>query len=277
MTGVTIVIPAHNEEAGLAAVLRDLAPLAGRLGVPIELVVVDDGSTDRTAEVARAGGADVLRHPVNLGYGAALKRGVRAARHEWVAILDADGTYPIEDLERLLREAEAYDMLVGARQGDVYRGGVGKGALRVIFRWLCAYVTGVRVPDPNSGCRVFRTALARRYLDTLSKGYSFTTSITMVFLLEGYAVGFLPIRYLPRIGQSKVRLWRDSVRSAQILLEIILLYNPLKAFLVFGLIPLGIGLACRDRADWLLPLLGGFSMLIWSLGGLAVLLSRRAR
>ena len=277
MTGVSIIIPALNEEAGIGKVLKDLETIRARVPGAMEVIVVDDGSTDRTAELARAAGATVLSHPVNLGYGASLKRGISRASHDWIAMIDADGTYAANDLARLLERADGYDMLIGARQGAVYRGSLLRYPMRIVFRWLCAYVTGARVPDPNSGCRIFRKSVAMPYAPILSKGYSFTTSITMLFLLEGHLVGFLPINYTERIGRSKVRLVRDTLRSSQILLEIILMYNPLKAFLLFGAAPLAMGLWVRQESPESFAVLAGIAFLIWSLGGIAVLLSRRTR
>lgn len=275
MTGVSIVIPAFNEEQGIGGVLEAIERARASVPVPVEVIVVDDGSTDRTAEFARLRGACVISSPVNLGYGASLKRGITAAQHEWIGMLDADATYAVGDLFALLEIAERHDMVVGARQGAVYRGSLVKYPMRVVFRWLCTYVTGVPVPDPNSGCRVFRKALALRHLDTLSQGYSFTTSLTMVSLLDGRIVGFRPIAYAQRVGRSKVRLLRDTLRSSQILFEVILRYNPLKAFLLLGAVPELIGLAFLPHAPWVWAVLTGIAFLIWSLGGLAVLLSRR--
>ncbi len=274
IAGLTLVIPAYNEEQGVVPVLEQVQVLRARLPMPLEIIVVDDGSTDRTAERAAAAGATVISHPVNLGYGASLKRGIRRAKHDWIAIMDADASYAVEDLATLIAAAPRYDMVVGARRGAIYQGSPARTLMRAVFRSLCLYVTGRRVPDPNSGLRVFRKSLAMEHLHVLSQGYSFTTSITMLCLLDGGLVGYLPIGYGRRIGNSKVRVLRDTLRSSQILLEVILLYNPLKAFLIFGFLPLLIAIG-RPPLVWCV--MGGFTCLIWSLGGVAVLLSRRNR
>ena len=277
MKGLSLVIPAFNEEEGISQVLQEVAQLQASIAIPLEVIVVDDGSTDRTAELARAQQAIVISHPVNLGYGASLKRGMLHASYDWIGMIDADGSYAVRDLARLVEHAERYDMLIGARQGKAYRSSLLKYPIRVLFRWLCAYVTGVPVPDPNSGCRIFRKAIALKHLDALSQGYSFTASLTMLYLLDGYLVGFMPIQYARRLGTSKVRWIRDTLRSSQILLEVILVYNPLKAFLVFGFVPFAIGVLFLARALWVFAIMAGFAFLIWSLGGIAVLLSRRNR
>jgi len=277
MNGLSLIIPALNEAEGLRRVLGALEGLRPTLPIPVEVIVVDDGSSDRTAEVASTARVVVIKNPVNLGYGASLKRGLSRATHEWIGIIDADGSYDVGELGKLLARADSYDMVIGARRGKVYRGTFLKYPMRVVFHWLCTYVTGVKVPDVNSGFRLFRKELALQHVRVLCQGFSFTTSLTMLCLLEGKLVGFVPITYSQRIGTSKVRLFRDTLRSSQILLEVVLLYNPLKAFLVFGLVPLTIGLCALARAPWLAAVMAGIAFLIWSLGGIAVLLSRRNR
>lgn len=277
MNGMSLIIPAFNEEEGIGRVLDRLAEIRPTLPCPVEVIVVDDGSTDQTAEVARAKQAVVVSHPVNLGYGASLKRGIERATHDWIGIVDSDGTYDIGELRTLLAQLDGYDMIIGARQGAAYRGTFLKYPMRVVFRWLCVYVTGTRVPDVNSGFRLFRKDFALSHQRALSSGYSFTTSLTMLSLLEGCVVGFVPIHYAKRLGRSKVRVVRDVLRSSQILLEIVLMYNPLKVFLLLGVVPLIAGILFMSRASWIAPLMVGFACLIWALGGVGVLLSRRNR
>lgn len=277
MDGLSLVIPALNEEQGLPRVLDMLKSLQASLSIPLEVIVVDDGSSDGTAQVAQGQAATVIRHPLRLGYGASLKDGIRKARYTWIGIIDADGSYDATELGRLLDCAGRYDMVIGARQGKLYQGGWVKSPMRKVFQWLCTYATGVRVPDINSGFRVFRKDLVLGQLGLLSQGFSFTTSLTMFYLLEGHVVGSVPVRYTDRLGRSKVRGLRDTLRTAQILVEMIFLYNPLKAFLILGLIPLALGVL---TIRWQ-PAGGGIMLsmacLIWSLGGLGVALSRRNR
>ena len=277
MNGLSLVIPAFNEEAGIGKVLDRLSEIRATLPFPVEVIVVDDGSSDRTAEIARSKQAVVVSHPINLGYGTSLKRGIQRATHEWVGIVDSDGTYDVGELRALVACLDGHDMVVGARQGAVYRGTFLKYPMRLVFRWLCLYVTGTRVPDVNSGFRLFRKGFVLSHGRALSSGYSFTTSLTILSLLEGCVVGFVPIHYVERLGRSKVRLIRDMLRSSQILLEIILMYNPLKVFLLLGMVPLIAGGFFMSRALWIAPLMVGFACLIWALGGVGVLLSRRNR
>lgn len=232
----SVIVPALNEEQGIAAVLDQLRSL---LPVP-EIIVVDDGSTDRTGEIARAQGARVLAHPMPGGYGRSLKDGIKAATHDVIVIADADGTYPIERIPDLLAAlALGNDMVVGARQGPEYRGTFLKMPARLLFKWLVEFTTGRRIPDINSGLRAFRKSQMLSFTDDLCNGFSFTTTLTLIYCLTGKFVAFVPIAYSRRLGHSKVRFLRDSLRTLQYITEVIAVYNPLKLFgLLAGLLGL---------------------------------------
>jgi glycosyltransferase involved in cell wall biosynthesis len=239
LTGLSIVIPAYNEEQGIQATLdrAHAAALAG--GVPFEIIVVDDGSTDRTIAIA-ADRAKVVRHPHNLGYGRSLKDGISAASHDVIVIVDADGTYPIEDLPRLVRPvSEGFDMVVGARSGEHYRGRGVRGPLRGLLAFLVELTTGRSVPDVNSGFRAFSRSTAMRYFSQLCDTFSFTTSLTLAYMMTGRFVTYVPISYDARAGQTKVRLLRDSLRTLQYIVQAILYYNPIKIFLLLAAGALG--------------------------------------
>jgi glycosyltransferase involved in cell wall biosynthesis len=235
--GLSVVIPARDEERGLAVTLAALRAVEPQLGRPLEIVVVDDGSRDATRRVATDGGARVCVHPESAGYGRALKTGIAAASQELIAIMDADGTYPVEELPALLALAERFDMVVGARTGEHFRR-VRLSPTQATFLLLTNFVTGRWLPDPNSGFRVFRRADVLPLLDRLPNGFSFTTTLSLVLTLNGAFVHFHPIEYRARIGSSKVRFVLDALRAGQGMLEVILHYNPLKAFLAFAFVPL---------------------------------------
>lgn len=248
--GFTVVIPALNEGAAVAQIVRRVRETMESTGEPFEIIVVDDGSTDNTAQEARNAGATVLQHPLNAGYGAGLKSGIARAQFDRIIITDADGTYPIERIPDLMAESNRFDMVVGARTGRYYRESIFKEPARLIFGALCSWVTGTRIPDVNSGLRVFRTSLARQYFHVISQGFSFTTTITLAALSNGYFVKYVPIEYHRRVGKSKVKLLRDIPRTTQIILQAIVYYNPIKLFLAFGLVSLALAVLC-----WLLYLL----------------------
>ena len=226
----SVIIPALNEEGGIAAVIDRLQALSP----PPEIIVVDDGSTDRTGEIAKSKGVTIIRHPASGGYGRSLKDGLRAAT-ELCAIADADGTYPLERIPELIASLEdGYDMVVGARSGKHYRGTIFKMPARIVFKWLVEFTTGRRVPDINSGLRVFRKTAVLHYEEDLCNGFSFTTTITLIYLLTGKFVLYIPIDYGVRSGRSKVRIVRDSLRTLQYITEVIVTYNPLKLFVLMS-------------------------------------------
>lgn len=241
-TTLSLVIPSWNEEHAVGEVVRECREVLTRLGIRHEIIVVDDGSLDKTGQNATAAGAMVIRNPINRGYGFSILRGIKAATHEWIAILDADGTYSPSALESLCAKAGEFDMVVGQRTGRHYHGSMVKRLSRMVFKGLAEFTAGCRIPDINSGMRLFRRDFAVEHRLSMSVGFSFTTTITLIALLEGLHVGFIPISYKARIGRSKVKWSRDILRSLQIISEVILLYNPLKFFLLLAVLPLILGI-----------------------------------
>jgi polyisoprenyl-phosphate glycosyltransferase len=234
VSGLSVVIPALNEQTAIEETVQVIDQALSEAGIEHEIIVVNDGSTDQTGELAAACGATVIDHPTPGGYGRSLKDGIARARYELIAITDADGTYPNErlvDLYRMVAE-EGFDMLIGARTGPNYRGSFFKMPARRVFLWLSEYASGRKIDDINSGLRVFRRELCDRYKHTISNGFSFTTTITLAAMLNGYFVKYVPIVYHTRKGSSHVRYLRDTLRALQIIVESILYYNPLKMYLL---------------------------------------------
>lgn len=236
-TEVSIVIPALNEEKGIGGVLDDIGEVMAKEKIRYEIIVVDDGSTDGTGEIAKVKKAIVIRHPQNAGYGAALKTGMRVARYENIAITDADGTYPVNKIPDLLKFTdEGFDLVIGARTGRFYRYIWFKQPVRYIFKLISEFVSGTEIPDPNSGFRIYRRSTILPFLNSgICRGFSFSTSTTLIFILEGKFVKFFPIEYCARRGKSKIKFFRDALRASQILAETIMYYNPLKLFLMIVL------------------------------------------
>lgn len=236
--GVSLVIPAYDEESSIVAVVAQADAVLRTCADHYEIVVVDDGSGDRTGELAARAGARVVTHPYNRGYGNSLKSGISAARYEDVVICDADQSYPLGQLPLLLEDADRYHMIVGARRGKRFHGSLFKRIGRCLQLALVRFTVGSAIPDANSGFRLVKRTLAMRYFDFVCSGFSFTTSITIALLCEQYCVKFVPIDYLKRTGRSHVRYLRDTARSLQIILQCMLRYNPIKAFLAVGLFAL---------------------------------------
>ena len=239
---LTIVIPAYNEEAAIRdTIARCRAVFAELDAQDGEIIVVDDASTDNTLKIAREEGVTTISHPQNKGYGRSLKDGIVKAKNDWIAITDADGTYPCDQISILLSEAKrGFDMVVGARTGEFYRSSSGKIFLRKTLGLLVNFTAGERIQDINSGLRVFRKSTIFPYLDTLCDTFSFTTSLTLAYLMTGKYVSHVPIPYFSRIGHSKVHLLKDSLRTLQFVVEAIIFYNPLKIFMVSSIFFLGL-------------------------------------
>jgi glycosyltransferase involved in cell wall biosynthesis len=280
---ISIVIPAFNEAAAIAESIGSLrAALAvSPATADAQILVVDDGSTDDTGRLASAAGATVIRHPHNVGYGQSLKTGIRAARHDTIVIIDADLTYPPEAIPELVAQlGQGFDMVVGARTGHHYEGSVYKGPLRQVLKFLVEFSAGRSIPDANSGLRAFRRGTISGYLPHLCNTFSFTTSLTLAYMLTGRFVTYIPIHYHARIGKTKVRMFADSLRTLQYIVQAIIYYNPLKLFLLLTVITIGLaisgfvaGAVTGLRAPYLLGI-GGLlmSIVVFALGLLADLL-----
>jgi glycosyltransferase involved in cell wall biosynthesis len=223
--------------------------------------------------VAAAAGGQVIEHPLNKGYGNALKTGISRARYRTVAIIDGDGSYAPDDLLRLVPLAGTFDMVVGQRTGMHFTGGPFKRAGRWLQRFLVEFTTGTAIPDVNSGLRVFPRDAALGFFDTLCGGFSFTTSITLATLMCGYTLKFVPVQYTARIGTSHVDYFRDTLRSLQIITHAILKYNPIKAFLPISFVLL-VGTLCALPAAVGAALAGHPLLAFWlGLSGVLCLLT----
>lgn len=242
---ISIVIPAYNEERAIEQTINACRRVLAPLDADCEIVVVDDGSSDATAELAARAGATVVRHPHNLGYGRSLKDGIATARHDTIVITDADGTYPIDRIPDLFQAYQSgFHMVVGARQGRHYDESFGKKLLRFVLKHLVQFTAGRDIPDINSGLRVFSREEILPYFRYLSETFSFTTSLTLAFMLNGMFVKYIPVDYHRRVGTTKVHLFRDSLRTMQFIVEAILYFNPIKIFIVFCAAMTGLGLLC---------------------------------
>jgi glycosyltransferase involved in cell wall biosynthesis len=234
MKSTTVIIPAYNEKQAIGDVLKNLQGAMSAIDVSYEIIVVDDGSKDATAEIAeRVADVTVLRHKRNRGYGAALKTGIRHAQYDLICIADADGTYPVERIPDLIAgiDEKGYDMIVGARIGNK----VHVPFIRRPAKWgigrLANFVAGEPIPDVNSGLRVFRREIALRFLSLLPDQFSFTVTITLAMLTNDYLVDYIPINYYSRVGDSKIRPIQDTLNFIQLALRIALYFAPLKIFL----------------------------------------------
>jgi glycosyltransferase involved in cell wall biosynthesis len=240
---ISIIIPAYNESAAIGGTLDEIRQIMAKYGLAGEIVVVDDGSSDGTADVvACQKDVRLLQHQQNKGYGASLKTGIRRARFENIVIIDADGTYPCEEIYCLVSKLNGYDMVVGARTGQNVKVPLLRRPAKWVLGKLANYLSGVKIPDLNSGLRVFRRQTVTPYFRMLPSGFSFTTSITLVMLTNDYNVLYTPIDYRARNGKSKIRPIRDTINFFSLVVRVILSYRPLRIFVpltvLFGLFSL---------------------------------------
>jgi glycosyltransferase involved in cell wall biosynthesis len=224
---ITVVLPARNEAEGLQRTLPAL-----RQALPgAEVIVVDDGSTDATAEVAAAHGARVLANPYAMGNGAAIKRGARAAGGEVIVFMDADGQHDPALVPQLLaRLGDGFDMVVGARGRDG-QANAGRGLANALYNRLASWMTGHRVLDLTSGFRAVRADRFREFLHLLPNGFSYPTTSTMAFFRSAYPVAYVPVPVAKRVGTSShIRPLKDGIRFLLIIFKIATLYSPVKLF-----------------------------------------------
>jgi len=236
---VSVIIPAYNEQAAVGAQIAAVSQALRQSGIKHEIIVVDDGSQDQTTDEAVRAGARVLRHLKNRGYGSAIKTGIAAAKHDIIAITDADGTYPSEQIPALMELLNTSDMAVGARTGSNVNIPLIRKPGKWVLGWLAERIAGQPIPDLNSGLRVFRRELALQYFPVLSNKFSFTTTITLALLADDYHVAYHPIDYYARVGQSKI-VPRHFMDFVVLVLRMAMLFQPLKVFLpaalTFGLL-----------------------------------------
>ena len=247
---VTVVLPVFNERGHIRTEIERIRSALDASPYTYEIVVVDDGSSDGSAEELREiEGIRLVVFPQNRGSGAARRAGTHAAQGRVVVWTDADMTYPNDEIPRLVKELDGYDQVVGARTSEQ---GTQK-ALRVPAKWiirkLASYLVEKPIPDLNSGMRAFRADVARQYLHLLPQGFSHVTTITMAFLANGYSVKYVPIEYSTRAGKSKFHWWRDTKNYLVQVVRMVLSYKPLRVFLPFSTTLLALGLA-KLGFDW---------------------------
>jgi glycosyltransferase involved in cell wall biosynthesis len=214
----------------------------------MEIIIVNDGSTDGTekilAKVSNNKGIKVINHSENQGYGAALKTGIRASKHQYVAITDADGTYPDERIPEFYEIVinEGLDMLVGARVGESVHIPFIRKFPKWIINKMANYMVGTKIPDLNSGMRIMKKDVVKKYFKILPNGFSFTSTITLAMLSNGCQVKYIPINYHHRKGKSKIRPFYDTLNFFRLIIRTVMFFDPLKIFLPISLPLFGAGI-----------------------------------
>jgi glycosyltransferase involved in cell wall biosynthesis len=221
---VSIILPVFNEATHLEEEVRRIRKSMDNAGLDYEILVVDDGSTDGSGELAESlEGVRVIRFTTNRGAGSARKYGTMAAHGDIVVWTDVDMTYPNDEIPELVAAIEGYDQVVGARR-------MLRRPAKWFIRRLASYLSRTKIPDLNSGFRAFRRDVADQFLYLLPRGFSCVTTITMAFLSNGYSVNYVPIDYKPRAGESKFHWWKDTQRYMLQVIRMILMHEPIRFF-----------------------------------------------
>ncbi len=223
---ITVLIPAYNEEQSIGQTICEIKELYP----DFEILVIDDGSTDKTQQIAIDAGANVWPHPYNIGNGAAIKSGLRCAQGEWIIMMDGDGQHNPKDIARLLEYKDSHDMVVGARvkksETSIYRDIANK-----IYNWFASYVTSFKIKDLTSGFRLVRSSVAKQYIYLLPNTFSYPSTLTLAYLKSGRSVKYLPIKTRFRKGKSKISPIQDGARFFLIITKVATLFSPLRVFL----------------------------------------------
>ncbi len=239
---ISVIIPANNEEDGIANVVSGVREVMNALDSSCEVIVIDDGSLDATARKASHAGARVICHPYNIGNGAAIKTGIRNARGKILVMLDGDGQHSPSDIPRLLEKLKTHHMAVGARTSDS-NAGIHRSVANKIYNWFATYVCGRKIEDLTSGFRAVRAHIAREFISLLPNTFSYPTTITLATVRSGYSLAYVPIRANKRAGnsKSKINLLSDGVRFFLIIFKVTTLFSPMKVFLPVSLTTFSVG------------------------------------
>ena len=272
MDGLTIIIPVYNEEKYIGECIRELRGVTEGLeknGIKTEVLFVNDGSTDQSRrlleEQAGQNTYTLINHPANRGYGAALKTGVRNASYDTLCIIDADGTYPFHKIPELIEayQNDKHDMVVGARISENVKIPWIRRPAKWFLTVLASFLAGIHIPDLNSGLRIMRASVVEKYLRIMPNGFSFTSTITLAMLTNDYQVLYMPIDYYERKGKSKIRPIHDTLNFLQLILRMVLYFDPLKIFL-----PL-----CLPILIFGFGLIGYQALVLHDIGTVAVIIS----
>lgn len=227
---ISIVVPVYNEERAIANTISEIHKVMSKVKDKYEVIAVNDGSRDGTSKIlSKVKNIVLIDRKVNKGYGASLKEGIKTAQGEYIVITDADGTYPIKDIPKLLKHSKDYDMVVGARSTKNIP--FMRKPAKFVINNLANFLSGYRIPDLNSGLRVFRKDLCLKFWKLYPEGFSFTSTITMASLTNGYSVKYIPIDYYKRQGTSSIHPIKDTIGFLSLISRLSLYFNPLKVFL----------------------------------------------
>lgn len=237
MASISIVVPAYNEEESIAKTISGIKSAIAPAGKnKVEIMVIDDGSTDKTSSIlGKISGITLLENKANRGYGASLKQSIKKSNADYIMIMDADGTYPTAAIRDLISKLKDNDMVVGARTGKYVSIPLFRRPAKWFLNHFAEYLAKTKIPDLNSGLRIFKREIAMKYINLFPDGFSFTTTLTMICLTNGYKVEYTPINYYERKGKSTIHPIRDFIGFTNLILRLTIFFKPLSVFVPISL------------------------------------------
>lgn len=283
---LSIIVPVYNEEKNIKKTIYKIDSILKKSDLKnYEIIVINDGSTDNTDQTLKQSkiSFNLIEHEQNRGYGASIKSGIQKSKYEVIAITDADGTYPIEKIPEMYENFKDYDMVVGSRTGKSVKIPFIRKPAKWFIGKLANYLAGFKIPDINSGLRLFKKEDALRFFKVLPNGFSFTTTITLAMLTNDMQIKYIPINYMKRKGKSKIRPIRDTLNFIQLIIRTVMYFNPLKIFVPVSFILLLISLivfmysylALPKILDTTVAILFISSIQILAIGMLADMINKR--
>ena len=283
---LSIIIPVYNEEKNIKKTIYKIDTILKKSDLKnYEIIVVDDCSNDSTNQTLKQSkiNFNLIEHERNMGYGASIKSGIKKSKYNVIAITDADGTYPIEEIPEMYKKIKDFDMVVGSRTGKSVKIPFIRKPAKWFIGKLANYLAGFKIPDINSGLRLFKKEDALRFFKILPNGFSFTTTITLAMLTNDMQIKYIPINYMKRKGKSKIRPIRDTLNFIQLIIRTVMYFNPLKIFVPVSLILLLISLivfiysylALPKILDTTVAILFISSIQILAIGMLADMINKR--
>ncbi|MFH1439363.1 MAG: glycosyltransferase family 2 protein [Candidatus Woesearchaeota archaeon] len=269
---ISIVIPVYNEERSVRNTILGIKEVSKKLDKKIEILIVNDCSIDNSGKILNSiKGIKVIHHNINRGYGAALKTGIKASKGNNIMILDADGTYPLKDIPRFIKLIDNYDMVIGDRRKSAANVPMMRRPAKFFLNNCASYLAGKKIPDLNCGMRIFNKEKCLEFWNLYPNKFSFTSTITMSFICNGYKVKYIPIKYFKRKGKSTISPF-DFYNFIQLLLRLTLLFNPLKIFSTISILLFLAGLVITVYSYQILGRLMDVTVLLLLLSGLQIFL-----
>lgn len=268
----SIVIPVYNEERSVKSTILGIREVSKKLDEKIEIIAINDSSLDKSGKILDSiKGIKVIHHNINRGYGASIKTGIKASKGDWIIIIDADGTYPVKDIPKFIRLKERYDMVIGNRKKSKANIPLMRRPAKFFLNNFASYLAGRKIPDLNCGMRIFNKKKSLEFWNLYPSKFSFTSTITMSFICNGYKVRYIPIKYYKRKGKSSISPF-DFYNFTQLLLRLTLLFNPLKIFSMISILLFLVGFIIAIYSYQALGRLMDVTVLLFLLSGLQVFL-----